>query len=152
MSGRIIVRLRTRKLRMTCLSALWALLLLVFQVRSLAANDPNEQCLMCHEDQSLKNQAGHSLFVNNVSFEQSIHGKSGISCVSCHSDLESVKDFPHAETLAKVNCASCHEQAQKKLDASVHGQDFAKGVRDVPVCTDCHGEHQILSPQDKQSK
>ena len=108
MSGRIIVRLRTGKLRLTCVRVLGALLLLVFAVRSLSANDPNEQCLMCHEDQSLKNQAGHSLFVNKGSFEQSIHGKSGISCVSCHSDLESVKDFPHAETLAKVNCANCH--------------------------------------------
>ena len=27
-----------------------------------------------------------------------------------------------------------------------------KGGRDVPVCTDCHGEHQILGPQDKRSK
>ena len=57
---------------------------------------------MCHEDQSLKNQAGHSLFVNKVGFEQSVHGKSGISCVGCHADLESVKDFPHAEKLVKV--------------------------------------------------
>ena len=57
------------------LRALGALLLLVLQVRSLSASDPNEQCLMCHEDQSLKNEAGHSLFVNKGGFEQSIHGK-----------------------------------------------------------------------------
>ena len=272
--------MRTREVRMTSVKVLGTLLLLVLPgLRTLsAADDPNEQCLMCHEDQSLKDQAGRSVFVKKDFVENSIHGRSGLSCVSCHADLESAKDFPHAEKLAKVNCASCHAETQKQFDASVHagakvgtegqavscischgyhdvleskevrskthplnqpetcgtchfsrvngkkgqgfvqgflqsthgmalsksglansatcttchsshavkrtadpsspmhrrqvpntcgqchagilkdylegvhGQDFAKGVRDVPVCTDCHGEHQILSPQDKQSK
>ena len=29
----------------------------------------------------------------------------------------------------------------------MHRQDFQKGIRDVPVCTDCHGEHQIFRPR-----
>ena len=28
---------------------------------------------------------------------------------------------------------------------SVHGEAAARGVRDAPVCTDCHGEHAILA-------
>ena len=35
---------------------------------------------------------------------------------------------------------------------SVHGKDFVKGIKDVPVCTDCHSEHEILSPEDINSK
>jgi predicted CXXCH cytochrome family protein len=34
----------------------------------------------------------------------------------------------------------------------VHGKDYVKGIKDVPVCTDCHSEHDILSPQDLRSK
>jgi len=152
MSGRIITRLRTRKLRMTRVRVLGALLLLVFTVRSLSADDPNEQCLMCHEDQSLKNQAGHSLFVNKVGFEQSVHGKSGIGCVGCHADLESVKDFPHAEKLVKVNCASCHEQTHKKFEASVHA--VARIGKEVQAlsCVSCHGYHDVLESKDVHSK
>ncbi len=103
------------------------LLLLSSAVGSLfAADDVNEQCLMCHEDQSLKNQAGRSLFVKKELVENSVHGRSGVSCVSCHADLESVKDFPHAEKLAKVNCASCHDEGTKAVrqqcSRSCHGR------------------------------
>jgi predicted CXXCH cytochrome family protein len=30
--------------------------------------------------------------------------------------------------------------------SSVHGQDVAKNIADVPTCTDCHGAHQIAGP------
>jgi nitrate/TMAO reductase-like tetraheme cytochrome c subunit len=57
-----------------------------------------------------------------------------------------------AQTAGAKTCGQCHAGILKDYLEGVHGQDFAKGVRDVPVCTDCHGEHQILAPQDKQSK
>jgi len=34
----------------------------------------------------------------------------------------------------------------------VHGKDYTKGIRDVPVCTDCHSEHEILSHRDLGSR
>jgi hypothetical protein len=63
----------------------------------LAAADPNESCMACHEDQNLKDSNGRILFVNNRDFKQSIHGRLGITCVNCHRDLENITDFPHAE-------------------------------------------------------
>jgi predicted CXXCH cytochrome family protein len=33
----------------------------------------------------------------------------------------------------------------------VHGKDYVKGNKDIPVCTDCHSEHDIISPQDLNS-
>ena len=91
MSGSIIIRLRTRKL---------TLLLLVFPVWSLSANDPSEQCLMCGR---VETQRG-SPAGGRGRLEPSIHGRLSISCVGCHADLESVKDFLHsAEALAKLD-------------------------------------------------
>jgi predicted CXXCH cytochrome family protein len=31
--------------------------------------------------------------------------------------------------------------------ASVHGEDVARNIADVPTCTDCHGAHQIAGPR-----
>ena len=33
----------------------------------------------------------------------------------------------------------------------MHGVAAAAGIRESPVCTDCHGEHRILGPADKGS-
>ncbi len=118
----------------------------------LAEEDPNGQCLMCHEDKSLNDSAGRSLFVDKAKFDQSIHGKSGIGCVSCHNDLESVKDFPHAEKLAKVDCATCHESAQKQFEASVHFHSHVGNKAREVTCVSCHGVHDILEKSDVGSR
>ncbi len=34
---------------------------------------------------------------------------------------------------------------------SIHGRAVAKGVSESATCTDCHGEHNILSPKDARS-
>ena len=34
---------------------------------------------------------------------------------------------------------------------SVHGKAVANGVPGAPVCTDCHGEHNILAPSEPGS-
>ena len=117
-----------------------------------AADDLNEQCLMCHEDQSLKNQAGHSVFVRKELVENSVHGKSGVSCVNCHADLESVKDFPHAARLAKVNCATCHDKAQKQFDNSVHADARVGGESQAVSCVSCHGYHDVVESKEVPSK
>ena len=117
-----------------------------------AFEDSNEQCLMCHGEEGLKDEAGRSLFVPKEQFERSVHGKSSIGCTSCHADLESVRDFPHLEKLAKVNCATCHEAAQKKFDNSVHAHaSFGKEPENVS-CASCHGHHDIEETKDVRSR
>src|SRR5262249_45611261 len=48
-------------------------------------------------------------------------------------------------------CARCHEDVGQVYASSVHGRAAARGARDAPVCTDCHGEHTILSPKEPGS-
>jgi hypothetical protein len=131
----------------------WLILFLFVVSQCLhGAKDPNEQCLMCHEDQSLEDAAGRSLAVVREDFEKSIHGRSGITCVSCHSDLESITDFPHAEKLAKVDCSSCHDEASQKFKVSLHAPSKAGQTGVTVNCTSCHGYHDVLESQDVHSK
>ncbi len=50
-----------------------------------------------------------------------------------------------------LTCESCHVGIEKNYLEGVHGKDYLKGIKDVPVCTDCHSEHDIVSPQDLSS-
>ena len=78
--------------------------------------------MMCHEDTELtKNRDGRvvSLYVDLGRYEGSIHGQAGLSCIDCHQDLDGV-EFPHAEQLAPVDCAVCHD-------------DVAEGLRREPA-------------------
>ncbi len=115
-------------------------------------DDPNTLCYQCHEDENLKDSLGRSLFLNQGEFDKSIHARSGVSCVSCHADLEKVKDFPHPEKLAKVNCGSCHGDADKSFQKSHHAT--AKQGPQIPGvnCSSCHGYHDVLEKTELRSK
>jgi len=49
-------------------------------------------------------------------------------------------------------CGRCHVGIEKNYLEGVHGKDYLKGSKDVPVCTDCHSEHAILAPTDLSSR
>ena len=40
-------------------------------------------------------------------------------------------------------CSQCHLGVYETYLQSIHGQKFTSGNPDVPVCTNCHSEHQI---------
>ena len=45
-------------------------------------------------------------------------------------------------------CGPCHVGIERGYLEGVHGKDYVKGIKDVPVCTDCHSEHDIRLPED----
>ena len=73
------------------------LYLIIFALPFYLLAQSNEDCLTCHGDKSIKTPGRPELYINNDSFSLSVHGKAGISCIDCHSDLKSVQDFPHCE-------------------------------------------------------
>jgi predicted CXXCH cytochrome family protein len=86
--------------------------------------------------------------------------KSGLTmsanCSNCH-DSHRIKRVDDPDSLVSrkniiKTCGSCHVGIQKEYLEGVHGKDYVKGITDVPVCTDCHSEHAILSPEDINSK
>lgn len=89
------------------------------------------------------------------SYGQSVHGKAltkgnakAANCVDCHGSHEMNRAMAGASRVNSqhipATCAACHAKEAHAYAAGVHGMALAKGNKDAPVCTDCHGEHGIL--------
>jgi hypothetical protein len=112
----------------------------------------NDDCLACHGDGSAVGANGRSVAVLPDKFGASVHGQVGIACVDCHADLAKAAEFPHAEKLAPVACATCHDAAGALYDASVHAQARRAEAQSVAAaCKDCHGTHEIRAVKDPDS-
>jgi predicted CXXCH cytochrome family protein len=157
--------------RLVRLAFLLCGVLLLASAPSLSAQSKNS-CLDCHSKLDAPFQ------VDPASFAQSIHAQKGISCVACHggdstsddmsvamSPAKGFKDLPAREHVPTF-CAKCHADAAymrsfnpslrtdqySQYLTSIHGQRLAKGDRQVAVCVDCHGVHDILPPNDSRSR
>ena len=98
-------------------------------------------CLSCHSDKTMQDSAGHSITVDGDKFGASIHGS--LQCNNCHADI---KQFPHPDHIAKVDCKTCHADEASKLTGSVHSSS-----KEHP-CASCHGNaHEIYPKSDSRS-
>ncbi len=99
------------------------------------------ECLACHADKTMQDSAGHSISVDGDKFSKSIHGS--LQCNNCHADI---KEYPHPDHIAKVDCKTCHADEGSKLAGSVHSSS-----KEHP-CTSCHGNaHEIFPKTDARS-
>lgn len=92
----------------------------------------------------------------------SVHGRAvaagqedAATCSDCHG-VHNI--LPARDPGSKINhwnipqtCGACHTKIRDVYLESIHGQAVARSVRDAPVCSDCHGEHNILAPAEPQS-
>jgi hypothetical protein len=77
----------------------------------------------------------------------------GFACVTCHTDLSTTKDFPHAAKLAPVKCATCHEAAAAAYEKSIHAAARRQNHGSVAAtCVDCHSTHEIRPAKDPESR
>jgi cytochrome b subunit of formate dehydrogenase len=107
-----------------------------------------QQCLECHGDKTLttKDTLGHeiSLFVSDSTFKASSHGS--MECTDCH---KGISEIPHGENLPKVNCGECHSG---ETEAYIQHGRLTVGIgKDIPSCSNCHGHHNILPPDNRES-
>lgn len=120
-----------------------------------------ERCAHCHADAKLAAELNLSVVRPVEAYLKSAHaravneGKHGAVCSDCHEPHRTLPpDDPKSSIWpAKVpeTCGKCHKEILEKFQRSVHGQALARGVSDAPGCTDCHGEHRILSHADSDS-
>ncbi|HEV8590371.1 MAG TPA: cytochrome b/b6 domain-containing protein [Pyrinomonadaceae bacterium] len=117
-----------------------------------------ETCGRCHGDQSVMQGSGISNQVF-LSYRESVHAKamargntSAAVCADCHTAHDILPASNAQSSIAKVNipatCGKCHSGEANEFMQSVHGQAVARGVSRAPVCTDCHGIHNITQPFD----
>ena len=119
-------------------------------------------CLSCHLERPETHAPASPTIGFIAAYENSVHGRALVAgngaaanCVDCHGAHQMRKGFDSA---AKVNkhhipetCGACHVEEAAVYAGSVHGEALRSGNRDAPVCTDCHGEHDILDPHDPRS-
>jgi cytochrome b subunit of formate dehydrogenase len=127
--------------------------LVVISISPVSFSQSNEDCLACHEDNTLtmeKKGKEVSLFVELKVLQSSPHRK--LSCVSCHVGFNA-EDLPHKENIQPINCMSCHKDARVKHQ--FHPQmKKANGINgpEGASCKTCHGTHDVSSPKSKNSK
>jgi predicted CXXCH cytochrome family protein len=110
----------------------------LFSARQLTVA-ASEQCRQCHfaeYRQSL--ESVHARAVARGDFTAPV-------CVDCHGGHD-IQPATEPRTRVAEMCGRCHTKTAGIYAASVHGQDVARNVADVPTCTDCHGAHQIAGP------
>ncbi len=121
--------------------------------------DPDiaQDCLACHGDPdlSLTLPSGEvlSLYIPQDALDQSIHEAIGISCDSCHPEITGYPhpaiDYRNLRELSRsmyLACRTCHSGNYDRTLDSMHAQVAAAGNLAAPVCTDCHGTHDIRPP------
>jgi predicted CXXCH cytochrome family protein len=133
------------------------------QVRASAPDQETENyCLSCHNDPdaSMVLPSGEevSLYISPDDLKHSIHSPLGIECEACHTEI---KTYPHPETNFQtareisqayiLSCNKCHSSIYEKAQDSIHAQIAAENSKS-PICTDCHGSHNIQTPDVPRSR
>ena len=118
-----------------------------------------ETCGKCHGDKSVMQGSGIS-DRPFLSYRESVHAKamargntSAAVCTDCHNGHDIQPASNVQSSIARVNipqtCGKCHSDEANEFVQSVHGQAVVRGVSRAPVCTDCHGIHNIKMPFDQ---
>lgn len=128
---------------------------------AVAKRNQPAACARCHADAGFLSRHKIPVLHPVEQYLQSVHGravlagKDAASCSNCHG---SHGIQPAWEAQSKVNhwnvvgtCAECHKEIARQFNESVHGTALKNGARDAPDCTNCHGEHLILDPQNAAS-
>jgi predicted CXXCH cytochrome family protein len=118
-------------------------------------------CLGCHGDKelslTLKDGSQMSLYVDSAEFARSVHGPQLI-CTDCHARYQ--QNHPTGATFpskrayvigAYETCKKCHFDTYTRTLESVHYELLKGGLDAAPVCTDCHGAHNIQNPHAKRA-
>jgi len=104
-------------------------------------------------------------------YKSSVHGQASrkglyvaANCDDCHSALSPDGKRTAHRILSPADpesttyhfnipetCGRCHTYITQDFWDGIHGQLVKRGSLDSPVCTHCHGEHGIISPDDPRS-
>ena len=120
-------------------------------------------CGNCHSNAvvldalGIRGEGPVQLYHNSV-HNQVLHEdpeKGAPTCINCH-DYHAIYTITNPKSkFSKMNvaatCGNCHEKVNEAYQESIHAQSLKKGHFDAPTCNDCHGEHRIESPQEKDA-
>lgn len=130
--------------------------------KTLMKQAQEKLCLSCHlDDPEVRSKTRpNTKFI--LAYDKSVHGKAlhsgngdAANCIDCHSAHDVIKASNSRSSVYRLNipntCGKCHDEIKQEYSESVHGISVARGNIDSPVCTSCHGEHNILKHTDPNS-
>lgn len=114
-------------------------------------------CLSCHNnpDLSMELPSGEtlSLYISPDVLSKSVHSPLGIECQACHTEITT---YPHPKLEVQNRrelsrtyyqaCQKCHSENYTETLDSMHAQAASAGNLSAPICTDCHGAHDVQPP------
>jgi cytochrome b subunit of formate dehydrogenase len=120
-------------------------------------------CGNCHENKKVLDYLGFRGDGPAKKYHGSVHDKvlhenpdaGAPTCIDCH-DYHMIlrKTNPncnYAKRNIPATCGQCHHEEQKQFEKSIHWKAILRGHVEPPVCNDCHGEHHIISHEDKDA-
>jgi len=123
-------------------------------------------CGSCHEDEKFTTEQNIRFKHPVRVYSTSVHGRAteggmsaAASCNDCHSTGGSAhRILPPGDVASPINhfniastCGQCHPDIKRDYNEGIHGQLTARGQVQSPICTTCHGEHNILPVHDPRS-
>jgi nitrate/TMAO reductase-like tetraheme cytochrome c subunit len=154
------LKVKRRQLMLTfalLLSALMSLAMAKLVTAEEVGQVTEDDCLSCHADPTLSitlpSGENLPLSISAEELSQSIHTQLGIECVACHAGIET---YPHPpleyasrRELSQAfyqTCWKCHSNNYDRTLDSMHADVAAAGNQNAPICTDCHGSHDVRPP------
>jgi thiosulfate reductase cytochrome b subunit len=117
------------------------LVIVVYGDRCHGAAPTEAECILCHGVASLRSSRGEILFIDPKRFSESVHGKMGFTCASCHEGITSInpdKRVPHRVGI-EPKCPECHQKENRTYSRSRHAEISKK------ICYSCHNPHYSIS-------
>ncbi len=120
-------------------------------------------CGKCHSNPALVKSHMISIMNPSDSYLKSTHAQAiaagnmkAATCTKCHGTHDLLPAQDPASKVYRANipktCGQCHETELDEYEKSIHGKALVAGIKDVPTCIDCHGEHDIEASEQRTSK
>jgi len=114
-------------------------------------------CGNCHREQAIAvGRGAHRLEVTPTAAPAE-EAEPRPLCGDCHGshEIEFLTDDPQGRAALHARgweiCGRCHQDYWDSYNDYYHGAAYKRGATDAPACWDCHGFHEILPAEDRNS-
>ncbi|MCL4550051.1 MAG: cytochrome c3 family protein [Bacteroidetes bacterium] len=109
-------------------------------------------CGTCHDNPGIVKKFSIPIKNPGVLYSNSVHGKliskgskNAPTCVVCHGVHDIKNRIQPGSKISAFNvpqtCGQCHKEIENEYEQSIHWIRVKQGIREAPVCNNCHSEH-----------